>query len=84
VGDQVFLHVSLMKRVLRPDKKGKPSLRFIGPHEILDRVGPVAYRLALPPNLSGVHPVFYISMDTLLLVMKMFNWMRICHTPNTR
>jgi hypothetical protein len=62
VGDQVFLHVSLMKRVLRPDKKGKPSLRFIGPHEILDRVGPVAYRLALPPDLSGVHPVFHISM----------------------
>ncbi|KAK2406993.1 hypothetical protein QL285_042658 [Trifolium repens] len=45
-----------MKRVLRLDKKGKLSPRFIGPYKILERVGLVAYRLALPPNLSGVHP----------------------------
>ena len=48
--------------VVRFDKKGKLSLRFIGPFEILERVGIVAYRLALPPSMSGVHEVFHISI----------------------
>ena len=43
-------------------KRGKLSLRFIGLFEILERVGTVAYRLALPPNMSGVHEVLHISM----------------------
>ncbi|GAV89431.1 Chromo domain-containing protein [Cephalotus follicularis] len=43
-------------------KKGKLTPRFIGPFEILERVGPVAYRLALPPSLSDVHNVFHVSM----------------------
>ncbi|GJW34731.1 hypothetical protein Tco_0057651 [Tanacetum coccineum] len=42
--------------------KGKLSPRFIGPFEILDRVGEVSYRLALPPQLSHVHNVFYVSL----------------------
>ena len=42
--------------------RGKLSPRYIGSFEILDRVGEVAYRLALPPVLSGVHNVFHISM----------------------
>ncbi|XP_069149347.1 uncharacterized protein [Solanum lycopersicum] len=47
---------------MRFGKKGKLSPRFIGPFEILSRVGEVAYKLALPPSLSGVHPVFHVSM----------------------
>ena len=48
--------------VVRFGKRGKLSPRFIGPFEILERVGTVAYRLALPPNMSSVHEVFHISM----------------------
>ena len=62
VGDPVFLKVALMKGVLRFGHKGKLSPKFIGPFEILERVGPVAYKLALPPALSGVHDVFHVSM----------------------
>ncbi|XP_042400952.1 uncharacterized protein LOC121990981 [Zingiber officinale] len=51
-----------MKGVMRFGKKGKLSPRFIGPFEILDRVGTLAYRVALPPNLAGVHNVFHVSM----------------------
>ncbi|PON81624.1 hypothetical protein TorRG33x02_225780, partial [Trema orientale] len=62
VGDKVFLKVALMKGVMRFRKKGKLSPRFIGPYEILEKVGIVAYRLVLPPELSGVHNVFHFSM----------------------
>ena len=48
--------------LVRFDKKGKLVPRCIGQFEILERVGIVAYRLALPPSLSGVHEVFYVSM----------------------
>ena len=43
-------------------KRGKLAPRYIGPFEILERVGTVAYRLALPPSLSGVHEVFHVSI----------------------
>ena len=48
--------------VVRFGKRGKLLLRFIGPFEILERVGTVAYRLALPPSMSSVHEVFHDSM----------------------
>src|SRR5688572_11581716 len=61
-GDRVWLRVSPMKGVMRFRKKGKLSPRFTGPYEILERVGEVAYKLALPPSLSAVHPVYHVSM----------------------
>ncbi|XP_070050378.1 uncharacterized protein [Nicotiana tomentosiformis] len=51
-----------MKGIMRFQKKGKLSPRFIDPFEVLERVGEVAYMLALPPILLGVHLVFHVSM----------------------
>ncbi|KAL0561469.1 hypothetical protein IC582_001897 [Cucumis melo] len=62
VGDKVFLKVAPMRGVVRFERRGKLSPRFVGPFEILERIGPVAYRLALPPSLSTVHDVFHVSM----------------------
>nr|GFB67528.1 putative nucleotidyltransferase, ribonuclease H [Tanacetum cinerariifolium] len=61
-GDRVFLNVSPVRGVKRFGIKGKLSPRFIRPFEILDRVGEVSYRLALPPQLSHVHNVFHVSL----------------------
>lgn len=61
-GDLVFLRVSPFKGVMRFGKKGKLSPRYVGPFQILQRVGSRAYELALPPNMGSVHPVFHVSM----------------------
>ena len=50
------------RRVVRFGKRGKLSPRFIGPFEILERIGTVAYQLALSPSMIGVHEVFHVSM----------------------
>ncbi|XP_028068940.1 uncharacterized protein LOC114271526 [Camellia sinensis] len=62
VGDHVFLKISPKRGLMRFGKRGKLSPRFIGPFENLELIGEVAYWLALPPPLSGVHDVFHISM----------------------
>ena len=62
IGDQVFLKISPWKGVLRFGRRGKLSPRFIGPYEIVSKVGPVAYRLKLPPKLSSIHDTFHVSM----------------------
>ena len=62
VGDHIFLKVMPKRRVVRFGKRGKLSPRFIGPFEILEKVGTVEYRLALPLSMSGVHEVFHVSM----------------------
>ena len=48
--------------VVKFSKRGKLSSRFVGPFDILDRVGTVAYWLELPQSLSSVHEVFHVSM----------------------
>ena len=48
--------------MIRFGKRGKLSPRYIGPFEVLEKMGPVAYRLALPPSLSSVHEVFHVFM----------------------
>ena len=62
VGDHVFLKVMPKGGVVRFSKRGKLSPRFIGPFEMLERIGIVTYQLALPPSMSGVHEVFHVSM----------------------
>ena len=62
VGDFIFLNVSPTKGVARFGKRGKLSPCYIGPYQISKRVGEVAYKLDLPPELSGVHCVFHVSM----------------------
>ena len=47
---------------MRFGRKGKLSPRFIGPYEVIEKVGPMAYRLALPPKLENIHNVFHVSM----------------------
>ncbi|XP_073067240.1 uncharacterized protein [Primulina eburnea] len=62
VRDHVFVKIKPMKGVMRFGKKGKLSPKFIGQFEILEKERTSAYRVALPPNLAGVHNVFYVSM----------------------
>ena len=58
----MFLKVSLSQEINHFGKKGKLKPRYIGPFEVLQRVGTLAYRIALPPELSHVHDVFHVSM----------------------
>ena len=62
VGDKVFLKVSPWKGILRFGKHRKLSPRYIGPYEVIERIGPLVYKLALPPELSQIHNVFHVSM----------------------
>ncbi|CAL2229662.1 unnamed protein product [Prunus armeniaca] len=62
VGDWVFLKLSPWKGVMRFEKRGKLSPHYTGPYEITKCIGPIAYLLALPPELSWIHDVFHVSM----------------------
>ncbi|GJV98876.1 putative reverse transcriptase domain-containing protein [Tanacetum coccineum] len=61
VGDYVLLKVSPWKGVVRFRKKGKLAPRFVRPFEIIEKVGPVVYRLDLLEELNGVHDTFHVS-----------------------
>ncbi|GKC38910.1 hypothetical protein Tco_1051294 [Tanacetum coccineum] len=61
VGDRVMLKVSPWKGVIRFGKNGKLAPSYVGLLEILERIGPVAYQLRLPEELSRVHDIFHVS-----------------------
>ena len=61
MGDHVYLRVSPTRGVQRFGVKGKLAPRYVGPYEIIEECGPVAYRLRLPSRLAATHDVFHIS-----------------------
>ncbi|KAL2248259.1 UNVERIFIED_CONTAM: hypothetical protein Sindi_2678200 [Sesamum indicum] len=61
VGDKFSLKISPWRGILRFGRQGKLSSRYIRPYEIIERIGPLAYRLALPTELSQIHDVSYVS-----------------------
>jgi len=61
IGDEVFVKVSPLIKVMSFGTSGKLAPRFIGPYEIIEKMGTLAYRVDLPPELSGVHNVFHVS-----------------------
>jgi hypothetical protein len=61
VGEYVYLRVSPLRGTKRFHVKGKLSPRYIGTYLIMQRIGNVAYRLELPPEIAGVYPVFHVS-----------------------
>ena len=60
--DRVFLKISPWKGVLRFGRRGNLSPRFIRPYEIMSKVGPIAYKLKLPQEVSRIHDTFHVSM----------------------
>ena len=61
VGDFVYLNVSPLRGTVRFHVKGKLAPRFVGPYKICKMIGKLAYKLELPKELAGVHPVFHVS-----------------------
>ena len=61
VGDHIYLRVSPTKGVQRFGEKGKLAPRYVGPYEIMEVYGPVAYRVRLPSQLSTIYDIFHIS-----------------------
>nr|GEY21092.1 putative reverse transcriptase domain-containing protein [Tanacetum cinerariifolium] len=61
VGDKVILKVSPWRGVIRFGNHGKLSSRFIGPFKVIERIGPVAYKLEFPDKLRGIHDTFHVS-----------------------
>ncbi|XP_072074011.1 uncharacterized protein [Arachis hypogaea] len=59
-GEHVFLKVTTTSGVCRAIKTKKLNSCYIGPFETLKRIGPIAYRIALPPHLSNLHDVFHV------------------------
>ena len=91
VGDKVFLKVSSWRKILRFGKKGKFSPKFIGSYEVLEGIGPMAYRLALPHNGPDYTMCFMCQYfeDTALMSRtyyqcRMCKYKQICHMMKNR
>ncbi|XP_024926663.2 uncharacterized protein LOC112490670 [Ziziphus jujuba] len=80
VGVWVFLKLSPWKGVVCFGRRGKLSPRYIEPYEIMERIGPVAYRLALLEEIARVHNVFHISMLRKYIV----DLSHLLETPNIK
>jgi hypothetical protein len=61
VGDHVYLRVSPIKGVQWFGVKRKLAPRYVGPYEIIEECGPVAYRVRLPLHLAAIHDIFHVS-----------------------
>ncbi|GKA24128.1 putative reverse transcriptase domain-containing protein [Tanacetum coccineum] len=61
IKDRLKVAQDHQKSMVRFEKKGKLTPRFVGPFEITERIGPVAYRLRLPEEMNGVHDTFHVS-----------------------
>ena len=77
----MFLHVTPRKDIFRFGKRRKLAPRYIGPFEIFQKIGKIAYKLAFPPQLSGIHGVFHVFMlrkyepdTTYVLDWQYLNW----------
>jgi hypothetical protein len=70
VGEHDYLKVSPLRGTKRFHVKGKLSPRYVGPYLIMQRIGKVAYKLELPPELAGVHPVFHVSQLRKCMVVE--------------
>lgn len=61
MGEKVFIRVTLFKYMIRFGRKGKLALKYIGPYEIMEKVGKMAYTLTLSMSMDRIHNVFYVS-----------------------
>jgi hypothetical protein len=61
VGDFVYLKVSPIRGTRKFQVRGKLAPRYIGPYQVLQRIGAVAYRIRLPEEMSDIHNVFHVS-----------------------
>ncbi|CAA7013018.1 unnamed protein product [Microthlaspi erraticum] len=62
VGDRVYLKMAMLRGPNRSIAENKLSPRFMGPFPVVERVGPLAYRLELPEIMKAFHKVFHVSM----------------------
>ena len=76
IGDRVFLRACLRKSPIYYEKGFKLVPHFVKPFEILNRIGPIAYQLALPPSLSCIHDIFHVSVlrQYILDVTHVLDW----------
>jgi hypothetical protein len=76
VGDQVFIHIRPNKSTIWFGKGKNLSPLFIGPFRVQKKIGPIAYRLILPPHLHKTHNVFHVSVLRHYVVDKShkLNW----------